>query len=83
MPRHGFVLVCKRRKRDIDPITVDREMCAAFGRECHPERWHRNWYNLLGPVIATGGSWDDVRNEWPEFFPEIDWLEQHFYKRRS
>jgi hypothetical protein len=41
--------------------TVDEELCAHLGVECHPTRFYAGWYDFHGDLFALGYTYAEVR----------------------
>jgi hypothetical protein len=64
--------------------TVDEELCKHFGAECHPIRYYEAWYDCVGYGLASGHSFDKIRDTYadlPKIVEIANWIEAHFEVR--
>lgn len=69
---------------------IDEEMCKHFNVTCNPKLWYKNWYNIIGFSLATGSTFQSLRedftintNEWDgpeELLAITNWLDENFTK---
>lgn len=70
--------------------TVDEEICRALDEEVDEKLWCRNWYNIVGLLLACGKSFDDIReicSDTPAIVEVVNFLADNFvsdawYSRR-
>ena len=63
---------------------IDDEMRLHFGAPSHPTDYYESWYDLVGSLLASGYSFDRVREVYadaPELCAVVDWLEKNFTVR--
>jgi hypothetical protein len=63
MPRICFRLYPKSDPSSgpVDLVTLDKELCEHFHRPCLPTCYLSNWYMLIGPMLTSGLSWDEIK----------------------
>jgi hypothetical protein len=65
---------------------VDEELCTHLGVEVHPTRFHANWYDTIGDLLAYGHGYPEIRALYEEHGGEstglaitiIDFLESTY-----
>lgn len=45
---------------------VDELLCEKLGRAVHPTKWVDNWFNLEGLSLATGGTIEQLIEDFPD-----------------
>ncbi len=67
---------------------IDEEMCRHLGEPCDPNRYFREWYDLIGYDLAMGRSFEQIETiyaspEWAEsgLLPVVQWLRANFTPR--
>lgn len=59
---------CFSLSRKTDPNTavafsvIDAELCAYLNVECHPVKYHCDWYETIGYAIAVGVTFEKMRD---------------------
>jgi hypothetical protein len=76
-----FKLISKETGEPVAFATIDTQLCEALNVPCHPKDWYLDWYNMIGLMLATGHSWDEIHGEfrdYPAMLDVIQWLEDHY-----
>lgn len=58
-----------RLKGTNDPLPlnqVDEFICNKLGRDVHPTKWVDNWFNIEALSLATGGTIEQLIEDFPE-----------------
>ena len=58
--------------------TIDDKMCAHFNTPPDAVKYYFNWYNVIGLALSMGLTFDELRNELPEFLAIIDFLDANY-----
>jgi len=69
------------KKGNAQFFAIDEALCEHFKAPVHPEKWFRDWENCVGVALATGKSWDYLRDTFkgdPEIVQVIDFLDEHY-----
>lgn len=91
MPNH-FQLISKETGLPVSVSIIDTEMCQHFNVEASDLYYHRDWYQCVGPCLATGKGWAFIHGivdgiadgggcteENASHFHEIiNWLDEHY-----
>lgn len=57
---------------------IDDRMRRHFGVEPDSKLYYRGWYDLLGPGLASGMTWTQLRETYPRLIDIIDYLEENY-----
>lgn len=60
---------------------IDEEICAHFGVPVDPRFYYEGWYDSICLFLATGKSYQQVReiyHNFPRLVEIIDWLEENY-----
>ena len=77
MPNH-FQLIPKNSNEPEKFSTIDDIMCTHFGVNSNDVEYYFDWYNVLGFALAMGLTFDELRNEFPEFLEIINYLDSNY-----
>lgn len=42
-------------------VEIDEELCRHFNSPCHPTQWFCFWYDIIGPALACGRTFAELR----------------------
>ena len=79
-----FKLIDKTTNEPVEFVKIDEALCATFGVPVDPDKWYQDWYDGIGLCLASGATFDkirDVYNEEPpiiEIVEIIDWLSARY-----
>ena len=87
-----FTLTPKGESKPASLQAIDDLMRIEFGEEPDADRWLWGWYDTLGPALAMGRTWEQLRERFAEDPAEsertnmfrrrmlvvIDWLDEHY-----
>ena len=80
MPR-CFALTKKGENEPTKLQAIDDEMRVAFGEPPDADNWLWHWHDGIGPILAYGKTWDQVREVFwysHELLRVVDYLEERY-----
>ena len=80
MPNY-FRLINRETNEGDKFADIDDKICAHLGVAPHPEKFYESWYDLLGLDMATGASWQMMRERWnydKTLIRIVDYLEERY-----
>lgn len=73
-----FQLLDKTTGEPANLPSIDNDMCKFFGVTPHPEYYYRSWYDIVGLCLASGYSYETIKQRIPEYSDIVDYLEKHY-----